>query len=277
VGLLYATVRRRFSAPAALLAGAVFALTPVAALMFRFNNPDALLTLLLVAAAYAVTRSLEDARTAWLLLAGVLVGLGFLTNMLQAFLVVPGFAAVSLLAGPTTLGRRVAQLLAGGAAMLLAAAWWVATVALWPASSRPYIGGSQSNSILELIFGYNGVGRITGDETGSVIGGRTFGTRTRPRGGGMWGPAGATPPVGGEMGTQLACLIPAALVMGGAALWGLRRRPRTDGRRAAVVLWGSWLVVTGLVFSLAKGIIHPYYNVVLAPAIGALVGIGVVF
>jgi 4-amino-4-deoxy-L-arabinose transferase-like glycosyltransferase len=93
VGLLYATVRRRFTAPAALLAGAVCALTPVAALMFRFNNPDALLTLLLVGAAYALTRALEDARTSWLLVAGALIGLGFLTKTLQAVLVVPGFAA----------------------------------------------------------------------------------------------------------------------------------------------------------------------------------------
>src|SRR5215831_17933878 len=190
VGLLYATVRRRFSAPAGLLAGAVFALTPVAALMFRFNNPDALLTLLLVGAAYAVTRALEDARTSWLLLAGGLVGLGFLTKMLQAFLVVPGFAAVYLLAAPTTLRRRVVQLLLGGAAMFAAAAWWVAIVALWPASSRPYIGGSQTNSILELIFGYNGFGRITGDETGSVVGGQAFGGGGAGPRGGMWGATG---------------------------------------------------------------------------------------
>jgi 4-amino-4-deoxy-L-arabinose transferase-like glycosyltransferase len=276
VGLLYATVRRRFSAPAALLAGAVFALTPVAALMFRFNNPDALLTLLLVGAAYAVTRALEDARTSWLLVAGGLIGLGFLTKMLQAFLVVPGFAAVYLLAAPTTFRRRVTQLLLGGAAMIAAAAWWVAIVALWPASSRPYIGGSQSNSILELIFGYNGFGRITGDETGSVVGGRTFGAGGGPRGG-MWGPTGLTRLFGGEMGTQISWLIPAALILGGVVVWGLRRARRTDGRRAAVLLWGSWLVVTGLVFSLAQGIIHPYYNVVLAPAVGALFGIGVVF
>ncbi len=277
VGLLYATVRRRFSAPAALLAGSVFALTPVAALMFRFDNPDALLTLLLVGAAYAVTRALEDARTAWLLLAGALIGIGFLTKMLQAFLVVPGFASVYLLAAPATLRRRIVQLLAGGVAMVVAAAWWVAVVALWPASSRPYIGGSQSNSILELIFGYNGFGRITGDEAGSVVGGGQLGGGAGATGGNMWGPTGLTRLFGGEMGTQISWLIPAALVLGGAALWGLRRTRRNDGRRAAVLIWGSWLVLTGLVFSLAQGIIHPYYNVVLAPAIGALVGIGVVF
>ncbi len=275
VALLYATVRRRFSAAAALLAGAAFALTPVVALMFRFDNPDALLTLLLVGAAYAVTRALEEARTSWLLLAGALIGVGFLTKMLQAFLVVPGFAGVYLLAAPTTLRRRLVQLVAGGAALVASAAWWVAIVTLWPAASRPYIGGSQTNSILELIFGYNGFGRITGDETGSVGGGgRSFGTGGGAQGG-MWGPTGLTRLFGGEMGTQVSWLIPAALVLGGLALWGLRKAPRTDGRRAAVLIWGSWLVVTGLVFSLAQGIIHPYYNIVLGPAIGALVGIGV--
>ena len=279
VGLLYATVRRRFSAPAALLAAAAFALTPVAALMFRFNNPDALLTLLLVAAAYAVTRALEGASTRWLVLAGVLVGFGFLTKMLQAFTIVPGFAAVYLLAAPASLRRRLAQLLAAGVALVAAAAWWVAIVALWPASSRPYIGGSQDNSILNLIFGYNGFGRITGNERGSVVGGHVFGTGTGagPTGGSMWGPTGITRLFGAEMGTQISWLLPAALVLLAAVLLGLRRAPRTDGRRAAVLLFGSWLVVTGLVFSYAQGIIHPYYTVALAPAIGALVGIGVTF
>ena len=271
VGLLYATVRRRFSPAAGLLAGAVLATTPVAALMFRFNNPDALLTLLLVGAAYALTRALEKGETRWLVVAGSLVGFGFLAKMLQAFLVVPGFAAVYLLAAPVSVRRRLVQLGASGVAIVVSAGWWVATVALWPASSRPYVGGSQDNSILNLIFGYNGFGRITGDETGSVVGGRTVGTGG---GGSMWGSTGITRLFGSEMGTQISWLLPAALVfMVAALLWSLRAA-RTDGRRAAVLIWGSWLVVTGLVLSLAQGIIHPYYTVVLAPAIGALVGIG---
>jgi 4-amino-4-deoxy-L-arabinose transferase-like glycosyltransferase len=267
VGLLYATVRRRFGAAAGLLAGAVLALTPVATLMFRFNNPDALLTLLLVAAAYALTRALEHASTRWVMLAGALVGLGFLTKMLQALVVVPGFAAVYLLATPTPLRRRLGQLLAAGGALLVAGGWWVAIVELWPASSRPYIGGSRDNSLLNLIFNYNGLGRLTGNETGSVIAGGQGQA-------GAWGPTELTRLFGAEMGTQISWLLPAALTLGVAMLWAWRRAPRTDGRRAAVLLWGSWLVVTGLVFSLAQGIIHPYYTVALAPAIGALVGIG---
>jgi 4-amino-4-deoxy-L-arabinose transferase-like glycosyltransferase len=236
--------------------------------MFRFNNPDALLTLLLVGAAYALTRSLERGSTRWLLLVGTLVGFGFLTKMLQALVVLPGFALVYLLAAPTPLRRRIVQLLAAGVAVVLSAGWWVAIVTLWPASSRPYIGGSQDNSILNLIFGYNGFGRLTGNEAGSVGGGGAAG------GAGNWGPTGITRLFGAEMGTQISWLLPAALLFIVALLWSRRRAGRTDGKRAAVLVWGTWLVVTGLVLSLAQGIIHPYYTVVLGPAIGALVGIG---
>ncbi len=147
------------------------ALTPVAVLMFRFNNPDALLVLLLVGAAYAMLRALETASTRWLVVAGVLVGFGFLTKMLQAFLVLPAFVLVYLVAAPTPVRRRLGQLLAAFAAMIVSAGWWVAVVELVPASARPYIGGSQTNSVWELVWGYNGLGRLTGEETGSVTGG----------------------------------------------------------------------------------------------------------
>ncbi|MCW2965355.1 MAG: glycosyl transferase [Actinomycetia bacterium] len=268
VALLYAAVKRWFGAAAGLLAGGILALTPIAVLIFRFNNPDALLTLLLIGAGYAATRAVERGRTSWLILAASLIGLGFLTKMLQALIVVPGFALVYLLASPTPLRRRVIQLLGAGAALVVSAGWWVAIVALWPASSRPYIGGSQNNSILNLIFGYNGFGRLTGNESGSVGGGGAAG---QP---GRWGPTGIGRMFGSEMGTQISWLLPAALLFLVVALWLGRRAPRTDVRRAAVLGWGSWLVVTGIVFSFAQGIIHPYYTVALAPAIGALVGIG---
>jgi 4-amino-4-deoxy-L-arabinose transferase-like glycosyltransferase len=270
VALLYATVRRHFSAAAGLIAGLVLATTPVAVLMFRFNNPDALLVLLLVGAAYAVTRALESASTRWLMFAGALVGFGFITKMLQAFLVVPGFGLVYLAYAQTTLRRRILQLLAAGAAIVVAAGWWVAAVMLTPASMRPYIGGSTNNSVLQLAFGYNGLGRLTGNETGSVGGGGGAGGTS------MWGATGITRLFGSDMGGQISWLIPAALLLGGAALWAFRRSPRSAGQVPQVLLWGSWLLVTGLVFSYGKGIIHPYYTVALAPAIGALVGIGAV-
>ncbi|MEV1074954.1 ArnT family glycosyltransferase [Micromonospora parva] len=271
VGVLYATVKRWHGPAAGLIAGVVLAVTPVATLMFRFNNPDALLVLLLVAGAYATVRAVEKASTRWVVLVGVLVGLGFLTKMLQAFLVVPVFAGVYLLAAPTALWRRVRQLLLAGLAVVVSAGWWVALVELVPAGSRPYVGGSQGNSILELTLGYNGLGRITGEEVGSVGGGGA-----RPGGGGPFsGQTGVLRMFGGEIGGQVSWLLPAALVLLVVGLLLAGRAPRTDRTRAGLVLWGGWLLVTGLIFSLMSGIFHAYYTVALAPAIGALVGIGV--
>ena len=269
-GLLYATVRRWFGPAAGILAAAAMALTPVAALMFRYNNPDALLTLLMTAAAYAVIRAIEAGKTRWLVLAGTLLGFGFLAKMLQAFLVLPGFAVAYLVAGPPGLVRRIWQLLAGGAAVLAAAGWWVAAVLLIPAADRPYIGGSTTNNILQLTFGYNGFGRLDGNEQGAVGGAAGHGVAA------TGGTAGLTRLFAADMGGQVGWLIPAALIALAALLWGTRREPRTDRTRAAALLWGGWLLVTGVVFSYMAGIIHSYYTVALAPAIGALVGIGAV-
>ncbi len=269
VGLVHATVRRWHGHPAALIAGAVTALTPVAVLMFRFNNPDALLVLALVGAAYATVRATETASTRWLALAGALVGLGFLSKMLQALLVVPALALVYLVAAPATVRRRVTSLLVAGATLVGVAGWWVAVVELVPASMRPYVGGSQTDSVVELLFGYNGLGRLTGDETGSVTGGGGAGTGTS-----MWGSTGWTRLFGAENGGQVSWLLPAALVLLVATAALVRHAPRADRVRASLLLWGGWLVVTGLVFSFMAGIYHAYYTVALAPAIGAVVGIG---
>jgi 4-amino-4-deoxy-L-arabinose transferase-like glycosyltransferase len=270
VALLYAAVKRWFGAGAGLAAGAVFAATPVAALMFRFNNPDALLVLMLVASAYCLTRALERAGTRWILAAGVMIGFAFLAKMMQAFIVLPGFALVYLIAAPTSLRRRIGQLLAAGVAVLVSAGWWVAIVALWPAGSRPFIDGSPDNSILNLITGYNGLGRIFG---GSGPGGGSGGAG----GGGGVGFSGPTGPLrlfDELMGGQASWLIPAALLSLIGGLWLSRRAARTDRTRAALLLWGSWLLVTAAVFSFGQGVIHTYYTVALAPAIGALVAIG---
>jgi 4-amino-4-deoxy-L-arabinose transferase-like glycosyltransferase len=261
VWLLYAAVRRVAGPGAGLLAGAVLAATPVAALIFRFNNPDALLVLLLVTAAYCVLRACEkDASRWWLVAAGAAVGFGFLAKMLQAFLVLPGFAAAYVVAGHRPLSRRIGDLFIAATATVVSGGWYLALVELWPASQRPYIGGSQHNSIVELTLGYNGLGRLTGKETGGLgnlnhdVGwGRLFGT---------------------GMGLDIAWLLPAAVVCLVAGLILTRRAPRVDAARAALILWGSWLVVSAVIFSYSNGIIHAYYTVALAPAIGACIAIG---
>jgi 4-amino-4-deoxy-L-arabinose transferase-like glycosyltransferase len=281
VAILHAAVRRWSGPAAGLIAAGALAVTPVATLMFRFNNPDALLVLLMTAAAYAMVRATDSGRTRWIVLAGALLGFGFLAKMLQAFLVLPAFTLVYLVAGPPRLGRRLGQLLAGGAALFAAAGWWVAIVQFTPAASRPFVGGSTNDSILQLALGYNGLGRLDGHETGSVGfngGAATGGAVTGGGGGGaaFGGSTGLSRLFASEMGGQISWLLPAALIALGALVWLSWRRPRTDRVRASALLWGGWLVVTGLVFSYMSGIIHPYYTVALAPAIGALTGIGVV-
>ena len=266
VGIVFVAVRRWFGPAAGLIAGAVVALTPVAALMFRYNNPDALLVLLLTAGAYATLRAVETGSTRWLLLAAALIGTGFLAKMLQAFVVIPVVVLVYLALGRPRLLQRIKQLAIAGCALVLASGWWVVVVELWPSADRPYIGGSQDNSLLNLIFGYNGVGRITGNEVGSV--GGIGGIASR------WGLTGWNRLFLSEFGGQISWLIPAALILMAAGLWITLRVQRADLARASYLMWGGYLLVTGAVFSFAQGIIHPYYSIALAPAIGALVGAG---
>ncbi len=292
VGVLYATVRRsllawrngpgqthpltaRAAHWAALAGAAVFALTPVATLMFRFNNPDALLVFTMVVASYFTVRAGETASRGWLALAGVAIGLGFLTKMLQAFLVLPALVVAYWLAAPATWKKKLTDLAVAFVTMLAAAGWYVAAVELTPESVRPYIGGSQTNSLLELILGYNGLGRITGTQVGSV--------------GTQWGFTGILRMFEGISGGMVSWLIPAALVLGlGALGYAIRHRRAVPATTAAgglrqtpsqalaggLVIWLGWLVVTAAVFSFMAGIYHDYYTVALAPAIGGAVALG---
>lgn len=274
VGLLYLIVRRRFGAAAGLIAGAALALTPVATLMFRYDNPDALLVLLMIGAVGALLRAVEDGRTRWLVLSGALIGFGFLTKQLQVMLVVPGLALTYLVAGPTPLRTRLRQLLAALASMVVAAGWWVALVELTPAARRPYVGGSTDNSFVNLTFGYNGLARLSGHRGGfpppppggpDIPGGHRFSMGTE---------AGIARLFSGESGTQISWLLPAALIFLAAGFVLCGRVARTDRHRAQYLVWGGWLLGTGVVFSLMSGIYHDYYTVALAPAVAALVGIG---
>ncbi|MER8028710.1 glycosyltransferase family 39 protein [Streptomyces bauhiniae] len=270
VAVVYAAVRRRFSAVSGLVAGAVLALTPVAAMMFRFNNPDAMLALLMALACYFTVRAVEDGRTRWLVWAGVAIGFAFLAKTLQAFLILPPLAIVYVVCAPVRFGRRLVQLALATLALVVSGGWWVAVVELWPASSRPYIGGSQHNSFLELTFGYNGLGRINGDETGSVGGGGGG----MGGGGGRWGSTGWDRMFGAEVGGQVSWLLPAALILLIAGLWATRRLGRTSVTRASFLVWGGSLLITMAVFSFMAGIFHQYYTIALAPYLAAVVGMG---
>ena len=264
VGLLYATVKRVFGEAAGVAAGVALALTPVTVAIGRVNNPDALLVLLLVASAYLLVRALESGRTKHLAWCGALVGLAFMTKMLQGWMVVPALVATYLIAGRPVLAVRIRQLAVFGAVMLAVSAAWPVAVSLWP-GAKPYIGGSTDGSVWNLIFGYNGFGRLTGSEGGMGGGGASFGG-----GAGLWRMFNQ------QVGGQIAWLLPLAAVSLGAGLWLTWEAGRTNRRRAAWILFGVWALVHVAVFSSQKGIFHPYYVSALAPAVAALSGAGVV-
>jgi 4-amino-4-deoxy-L-arabinose transferase-like glycosyltransferase len=313
VALVYALARRWSGPRTALAAGALLAFMPAAALMFTFNNPDAMLVLCMVAAAYTTVRAVDAAGTKagtwWLVAAGALVGLGFLTKQLQVALVVPALALVYLVVAPTTLRRRIGDLVAAGLAIIVSAGWYVLLVQLWPASSRPYIGGSTDNSLLELALGYNGLGRILGGEGNGGGGGRPGGGGAPGAAGGAPGAAGGVPggaaggmpggpggaggmpggPGGGggfggspspwrmltsEFAGNASWLLPAGALVLVAGLWFARRAPRTDRPRALLLLGGAWMLVHAVVFSAMSGTIHPYYTVAMVPGVAITAAAG---
>ncbi|MDT5160335.1 MAG: hypothetical protein QOC90_645, partial [Mycobacterium sp.] len=278
VAVLYLTVRRAFidanqGAAAGLLAAAVLAGTPAAALMFRFNNPDALLVLLLTVAAYCLMRATPAASWRWLLLVGVAMGFAFLAKMLQGFLVLPGFGLVYLLFAPTSWPKRVLHLLGAVGALIAAAGWWVLAVQLTPASARPYIGGSTDNTVLDLALGYNGINRLLGHHReGTPLG--NWGGSTVPMFGGHSGLHRLST---GEMANEISWLIVVALFVVAFGTYLAARRALSRGELCALLMWGAWLVLTGVVFSFMGGMVHPYYTVAMAPAVAGLVGIGAVW
>ncbi|MCV7402832.1 glycosyltransferase family 39 protein [Mycobacterium fragae] len=272
VALLYGAVRRTSGPVAGLLAGTLLALTPLAALMFRYNDPDALLVLLLVTAAYCTVRALDGSTGRWVALAGTALGFAFLTKMMAAFLVAPALVLVVLVATPGSMRTRIRNLLIGLATTVVSAGWFVVLVAIWPANSRPYIGGSTDNSLLQLALAYNGLGRVLGGDGNHGFGPRPGGG---PPGGSLMfgGGPGIGRLFGMSMGTEISWLLPAALIGLIAMLWLTRSAPWTGPVRASLLLWGGWLLVAALVFSYMRGIMHPYYTIELAPAIAAVLAI----
>jgi 4-amino-4-deoxy-L-arabinose transferase-like glycosyltransferase len=272
VWLLHAAVARVSGPWAGVLAGVALALTPVAALMFRYNNPDAAMVLAMTAATYCTVRALDRQGARWLALAGVALGCAFLAKMLEGLLVMPALAAAYLLAAPVRMRTRVAHLLGCAVAVVAASGWFVLLTMWWPPSSRPYLAGSTDNSFMNLVLGYNGVARILGrdDDVASAAPGTpaemsAFGTQSH----------GWTRLLSGEFGYEIGWLVPAALLATALVIVARGRAPRTDRIRAAAVLFGGWLVVDGLVLSYMHGVIHPYYSLSIAPAVAAMFAIGV--
>ena len=300
VALVYLTVKRWYGARAGLIAGIVMALTPAAALMFRFNNPDSFLTLFLTASAYAFLRSFEGKRPVlWLSIAGLFTGLAFNTKMLQGLLLLPIMTIIYISFARPKFTARLWRLGVAGIVTIVSTFWWSVLVWLTPAANRPWVGSTNDNSIWNLIFGYNGFGRLLGrgggpgggmqagqavsqpmpamtPPTGMAAGGFGAGGPGGPGGVGFGGEAGVLRIFNESFGPNIAWLIPVALISAGLVIWLLRRAPRHNHNkeRIGILLWLGWLLMHVVIFSMTSGTIHPYYVVAMAPAVAALVGIG---
>lgn len=269
VGVLYLLVARPWGRVAGLAAALCLAVTPVSVAVARDNNPDAVFILLLVLAAWAAVRATAGGRGRWLVAAGALVGLAFMTKMLLAVVVVPGIAVAYLALAPLPRATRVRHVaLAAGAAIVTGGAW-VLSVALTPSGSRPWVGSTSDDSILSLMFGYNGLGRVAGQTGGTSFGGGGMG------GGAMSGEPGLFRLFNTALGDQIAWLLPLALAGLLSLALAARRDPDRLRRAALVVVGGTFLVSAG-VLSMAGGIVHTYYTALLGPWTAAVVGAGVV-
>lgn len=329
VALLYFMVKKAFGPVAGTVSGLVLTLTPIWVVMNRDNNPDSILVLTLLISAWAMLRAAETGRLRWLLFGSLMVGVAFNVKTLEAFIVLPAFYALYFFTAKAKWRTRIVHLFLAGVLILVVSFSWSVAVDLTPANQRPYVGSSTNNSELNLIFNYNGLGRISGSENGpgstgsgpasnnsassgsgqnnqgfpGFPGGSNSGTTQSgssqgfpgggqppsgfpggPSGGGgggflQAGTPGLTRLIVPDQAGQFNWFFPLAMI--GLALaaytsFRMKRGTERSRRLQALIVWGGWFFLVGGVFSIAQGIFHTYYLVMMAPAEAALAGIAVV-
>ncbi|MCX2746200.1 glycosyltransferase family 39 protein [Arthrobacter sp. MI7-26] len=263
VYLLYRMVAKRTDPATGLLAGLFFAVTPVATVMFRYNNPDALLTLLMVGAAYATLEAIDRGKLRWLLLAGALVGAGFLTKQLQVALILPAIALAYVLFARFPVYVRVLHLGAGLLAAIVTSGWWFMIAQTADPARRPFVGGSRSNSIWELTLGYNGLDRLTGEDASHTLSGPAAGLNTKLD-------PGITRFLQPQFSAQFGWFLPLAIAGVGITILFLIRRHGRPEQRSFLGLSAAWFVCSATVLAMMTGIVHPYYAISTVPALSCL-------
>ncbi len=268
VYLLYRMVRTHVSAAAGLLAATFFAVTPVATVMFRYNNPDALLTLLMIGVASAALESIRRSSPTWLVMAGALTGAALMTKQLQVALVLPAVAVAYLIFATAPIIWRTLHLLGALLTAAVTGGWWFLLVQLTPASSRPFVGGSRLNSAVELTLGYNGLDRLSGEDASRTMSPSAAANLAEKLDPGFQ--RFLQPQFSGQFGWFLPLAIAGLCI----AVWQVRRRSGSTAYRAFLVLCGVWLLCSATVLAFMSGIVHPYYALTAIPPLCGLAAVG---
>lgn len=296
VAILFHLVRRRFSAQAALLAAFFFAVTPIWVAVNRTNNADSCLLLTLLFAAWSLVRATEDGSRSLLIVSLGLIGLAFNVKMFAAYIVLPVFCAVYIIGASKPLRYKFFDLLLATGVLIVISFSWVVAHELTPADARPFVGGSRTNSIMELVVGHNASNRFVSPLVSSSRADTGIQTKAgsadqaKP----LYGVEAKTIPTlrvlimrifvltpqgplrlaSGHLAAQTLWLFPFALAAIGLALIRYRPLRKITAREINIFFWTGWLLIYGIVYSSLGGIVHFYYLATLAPAIAALAGIG---
>ncbi|ANF96924.1 glycosyltransferase family 39 protein [Paenibacillus bovis] len=163
VGLVYLIVKPTFGLMAARLAALMMAVTPVAVAVQRSNNVDGLLVFTLLLAVWMLLKGIRNQKIGWILGGFAMIGVAFNEKMLQAYMILPAVYIFYVLAYKVNWKKKLSVLAIGTVILAAVSVSWAVVVDSVPAEDRPYVGSSQTNSVLELAFGYNGVSRLTGE------------------------------------------------------------------------------------------------------------------
>lgn len=312
--LLYVLVKRTFGVWAGRFAALAMALTPIVPAVSRTNNIDSMLVFTLLVATWMLFRAVRTAKFGWVLAAFAMIGVAFNMKMLQAYMVLPAFYVFYVVATKITWKKKIAFLTTATALMLAVSVSWAVVVDSTSADKRPYMGSSQTNSVLELAFGYNGINRLTGNT--SVTGSshkqpaqaqqQTASSETKqtsssnaessqssnqskssssqkmqaPDGGnqnGMFNTGNPGPFRLFQKGLsdQISWLLPFVIFSIVGLFAGVKFKGPYTAKQKESLFWLAWLLPVAVFFSIA-GFFHQYYLIMLAPPIAAFAGAGAV-
>ncbi len=272
ITVVYFMVRKFFPNFVALTAGLLMLTVPIGSVVFRYNNPDALLVFLITLAAFFILLGIQSGKIRWVLFAGVCFGFAFLTKEVAGLLSFPGLFLVYIMAAPGTLHRRIWYSIAGFVTMIISAGWWVAFMVLTPVGARPYAAGSTNNNFFSAVLGYNGFNRLSPPTPAKV----PEALRNLPGAGEVTTNGNLTKLLTGGYATSAGWLIPLMfLIFLFSIFLFFKRSNRGNIQQATILAMGWWFIPTALVFSLMSGTFHTYYLVALAPCEAVIVAVGV--